>query len=59
VRFAGYVDIREGVPPVFWPGDTLVVTGVEADGVRQCHLADAQGRPILSISDTVFAEELA
>ncbi|MBB5696984.1 hypothetical protein FHR19_000309 [Sphingomonas yantingensis] len=47
-----------GVPPVFFPGDVLVVMAVEADGVFECQLADANGRPVPSVSDTIFIEEL-
>ncbi|WP_333573830.1 hypothetical protein [Sphingomonas sp.] len=51
--------MKAGVPPVFFPGDILVVMAVEADGVLACQLADANGRPVPSVSDTIFIEELA
>lgn len=57
--FSGYSEIKMGVPPVFFPGDILVVMAVQADGVLECQLADANGRPVPSVSDTIFVEELA
>lgn len=59
VRFGGYCEMMRGVPAVFFPGDILVVMAAEADGVLECQLADANGRSILSVSDTIFVEELA
>lgn len=59
VGFGRYSEMKAGVPPVFFPGDILVVMAVEADGVLACQLADANGRPVPSVSDTIFIEELA
>lgn len=55
--FRGYGHLLAVVPPVFAPGDTIVLTGIEPDAF-QCCLADGFGAPIASVSDTLFAEEV-
>lgn len=58
VRFGTYRHSLPGVPLVFASGEAMVIIESEADRVVRCARADYDGRPIMEITDTLFAEEL-
>jgi hypothetical protein len=57
--FRGYSHVVADDLPVFLPGDLIIITLAERDGVFRASLADGQGQPIADISDTLFSEEFA